>query len=420
MECRCDSCNLDFTDFQHYLDHECTFYDEKLLAEVYNDTWMCANAFNSFKSLNEGRTEDILVNEEQNTCTLTDTPERAIREILNFLKHSENQSCKETPNEKPALLQVSNNAEYFRQVQRSTLERTPHFNLNQPSSSVARKIRKNNAQSSSNPPSALRGICERMKQEYKDYPWQTNVNIIPRTQSDARVEKSSLLKCSNVNLKETASEKKNHGILLNKETLSEKNLFGRSLNNKKEEIGYQVNDKQTNRSHSVEEGFQENSTPVKNSFDVTLNLPKNPLTLTGEKRHVCEICRKKFKYKWDLKRHYFFHSGELLYQCGVCGKGFSHKGHLNIHYCVHSVEFPYKCDVCGKRYSRKCNLNAHLVIHSDERPYVCEKCDKGFKRKGDLKKHRITHTNPCECKKCGKECKNKRVLKEHRCAYTKS
>ncbi|GFY49954.1 uncharacterized protein TNIN_30571 [Trichonephila inaurata madagascariensis] len=166
-----------------------------------------------------------------------------------------------------------------------------------------------------------------------------NANSIRKTHSDARVKmsasNSSLMKCSNVHSKETPSEQ---------------NIPRRSLSNKENEIGWYADDKQTNRSGSVEEGFHQNSSSVENSFNEKPNLPKNPVFRTGEKPHVCKICEI-FQYECLLKNHHW----------------------------DHSVECPCKCDACGKGFCQNFQLDAHLIIRTDEWSFACEKCDKKFK-----------------------------------------
>ncbi|GFV05812.1 retrovirus-related Pol polyprotein from transposon 17.6 [Trichonephila clavipes] len=71
-----------------------------------------------------------------------------------------------------------------------------------------------------------------------------------------------------------------------RKTPSEQILPGLSLNNKENEIGCNADDKQTNRSSSVEEGLHEILTSVENNLNEKPNLPNYPLTRTGENPHV--------------------------------------------------------------------------------------------------------------------------------------
>ncbi|GFY49955.1 hypothetical protein TNIN_30581 [Trichonephila inaurata madagascariensis] len=113
---------------------------------------------------------------------------------------------------------------------------------------------------------------------------------------------SSLMKCFNV---------------YSKETPSEQNIPSRSLSNKENEIGYNANDEHTNRIGSVEKNFQENSSSVEKSFNEKPELVKDPVTRTGRKPRVCEICAKTFKYKSRLKTHYGIHFAEKPHKCDV-------------------------------------------------------------------------------------------------------
>ncbi|GFU97824.1 zinc finger protein [Trichonephila clavipes] len=154
MEYRYPHCDLDFPYIYHYFEHECKFYDLKYVKQVCDDFSKCSNAFNLFKTSNEGRAENIHQNEEDNQCMLTDNSAKAVNQIKDFLKYNENQLCKETPNEKSVTEQVFNKSKCCSQVQRFTHEKNPDSNLNQLSTSQrARQISENIVQSSSIPPS---------------------------------------------------------------------------------------------------------------------------------------------------------------------------------------------------------------------------------------------------------------------------
>ncbi|GFR07839.1 zinc finger protein [Trichonephila clavata] len=113
MDYRCDPCNLDFTDIQQYLDHDCKSYVDQSVTQVCKDISMCINAFSLFKSTREGHAGNTPANEEQNKGISNDASVKEKRLILVFLKCNENKSYKETPNEKSALQQRLKNTEYF-------------------------------------------------------------------------------------------------------------------------------------------------------------------------------------------------------------------------------------------------------------------------------------------------------------------
>ena len=47
----------------------------------------------------------------------------------------------------------------------------------------------------------------------------------------------------------------------------------------------------------------------------------------------------------------------------------------------------HECNVCEKRFRDSYNLKKHVHIHTNEKPYECDVCEKRFRESGNLQKH---------------------------------
>ncbi|GIY15104.1 hypothetical protein CEXT_701961 [Caerostris extrusa] len=56
---------------------------------------------------------------------------------------------------------------------------------------------------------------------------------------------------------------------------------------------------------------------------------------TGEKRHACEICGKRFSHKGDMGIHTRSHFENKRFQCNICGKSFTKNNWLLKHKLQH-------------------------------------------------------------------------------------
>ncbi|XP_065338964.1 zinc finger protein 391-like [Cloeon dipterum] len=127
----------------------------------------------------------------------------------------------------------------------------------------------------------------------------------------------------------------------------------------------------------------------------------------------CDICAQRFPSQWAVTLHKRLHSGDFC--CEFCGKKFSVKGKLERHRRIHTGEKPFVCPKCSKAFSDKRNLQSHMRCHTDERPYSCDVCHKAFRAKSHLIDHNRVHTidKPFICHICGKSFKWKPTLNLH-------
>ncbi|KAJ3032616.1 hypothetical protein HDV00_007310 [Rhizophlyctis rosea] len=71
-----------------------------------------------------------------------------------------------------------------------------------------------------------------------------------------------------------------------------------------------------------------------------------------------------------------------------CGKLFKKLYNLRNHYKQHSREKPYICDVCKRGFMRKHDLKRHATTHMDNfKPYSCDDCKMTFTRLDALHRH---------------------------------
>lgn len=84
---------------------------------------------------------------------------------------------------------------------------------------------------------------------------------------------------------------------------------------------------------------------------------------SGDRPHVCQVCRASYKTRTHLRRHMTVHLNNRPYPCSECGKGFNRKEHLNKHIeAVHSGT-KHKCQYCGK--VRKCSEILRIKISKE-------------------------------------------------------
>ncbi|XP_058469230.1 zinc finger and SCAN domain-containing protein 2-like [Solea solea] len=137
--------------------------------------------------------------------------------------------------------------------------------------------------------------------------------------------------------------------------------------------------------------------------------------ITGEKPHMCAICKKCFAGKGTLINHQRTHTGEKPYYCETCGKCFSVRSTLSRHKNIHTHVKPHMCNVCKKCFRYIRNLIDHKRIHTGEKPYSCGTCGKSFRQNSHLMNHTRTHTGekPHVCNICKRRFARKDTLLKH-------
>lgn len=98
----------------------------------------------------------------------------------------------------------------------------------------------------------------------------------------------------------------------------------------------------------------------------------------------------------QLLRHHTYHTNIRTFECEVCKKFYKTKRDLKLHLMVHSVQRPHKCSTCDKTFLSTSKLKQHLNVHTGLRPYKCHYCPKDFTNfpnwlKHTRRRHKVDH-----------------------------
>lgn len=98
----------------------------------------------------------------------------------------------------------------------------------------------------------------------------------------------------------------------------------------------------------------------------------------------------------QLQRHHTYHSNVRSFECDVCKKMYKSKRDLRLHRMIHSNQRPHKCSDCEKTFLSTSKLKQHSNIHTGSRPYKCKYCSKDFTNfpnwlKHTRRRHKVDH-----------------------------
>lgn len=116
--------------------------------------------------------------------------------------------------------------------------------------------------------------------------------------------------------------------------------------------------------------FQCNYANCPKKFKTIYALKDHSRVHTGERPFLCtyEGCMKRFADRSNLSKHKKIHKGIKRYYCSNpnCGRGFLLKSDFLRHATVHSKMKNFSCRLCRKYFKRKDNLRRHFrQVHGE-------------------------------------------------------
>ena len=114
--------------------------------------------------------------------------------------------------------------------------------------------------------------------------------------------------------------------------------------------------------------------------------------LRTHEKFTCCYCKKEFKNRSSLKRHFTVHQKVRIFRCRFkeCDKSFRDKFELRHHEkIVHLLKKDFICPIqgCGARFKMNSQRNFHMRVHQAGTPFSCRFCDQKFKLEEYLKQH---------------------------------
>ncbi|XP_060095268.1 zinc finger protein 660-like [Heteronotia binoei] len=106
------------------------------------------------------------------------------------------------------------------------------------------------------------------------------------------------------------------------------------------------------------------------STDKGANVPACERLLSSERKYLCFVCGKQFRYESQLVSHERIHTGEKPFECDICKKSFRDKSDLCKHQKIHSEDRPFRCLECGRTFLHQLAFVRHQRLHSSKE--ACE------------------------------------------------
>ncbi|XP_003491382.1 zinc finger protein 2 homolog isoform X2 [Bombus impatiens] len=160
--------------------------------------------------------------------------------------------------------------------------------------------------------------------------------------------------------------------------------------------------------------------PIQNSDETEL-VNKAKQIINDRVSYKCETCKKVIFTKRGFLRHIRVHFDKRPCKCDICGKSYRIEQDLARHIRdVHEGLKKYACDICGRAFANKGAKDDHRRIHTGERPYACEHCPKMFRTLNSIYIHNRVHTDykPHKCSYCGKHFRSRQRLTHHETTHT--
>lgn len=130
----------------------------------------------------------------------------------------------------------------------------------------------------------------------------------------------------------------------------------------------------------------------------------------------CTNCDNSFDSPEVLLSHQKATHDFLREMCETCGKMV--KNYYQ-HKLVHNYDkLKVQCDLCKRKFFSKLDLKRHMLVHTGEKPLQCPKCEKRFVTDGNLYQHIMVHER-AEEKAQNLPAEKNYVDDEYKCCFCK-